>query len=89
MRLAIAVLTASPQLRIDGVQDLDIEPGQRQRSEDGPNVLADVPVVSPSGRRVDIENLKPPVEQLADGRLGARMRFLSTWCSSRVRTFSA
>ena len=73
---AVAVLTASPQLRVEGVQGLDVEPGQRQRSEQRPDVLADVAVVAPSGRRVDVEDLEPLVEQLADGGPGARIALL-------------
>jgi hypothetical protein len=39
-------------------------------------VLADVALITPSGRRVDIEDLEPPVEELADGGSGARIAFL-------------
>ena len=52
---AVAVLAAAAQLGVEGVQGLDVEPGQGQRPEQRPDVLADVvrrsPVWSTDRRR--------------------------------------
>ena len=64
---AVTMLTASPELRVEGVKDFDVEPGQWKRSGRRPDVLADIALVTPSGRRVDIEDLQPPVKELAFG----------------------
>ena len=73
----------------EGVQSFDVEPSPREGSERGPDVVADVALISPSGRRIDIEDLNPSVEQLADGGSGARIALLVDLVIGRARTLSA
>jgi len=86
---AVAVVTASPELRVEGVQGFHLELGQGKRSERGPDVLADFAVVA---RLVDgstsrtWSHLSRSCPRVARVR---GLRFWSTWCRSRVRTFSA
>ena len=61
----VTMLPTAAQLGVEGVQGFDVEPGQRLRPEQGPDVLADVSV-APPGRWIDVEYLEPRVEQLTD-----------------------
>jgi hypothetical protein len=86
---AVAVVPVAAELSVEGVQGFDVEPGQRQRPKNGPDVLADVALVAPTGRRVDVEDLHPLVEELRHAGTRTWVAFWSIWCRSQLGTFSA
>jgi hypothetical protein len=86
---AVAVLAALPQLRIEPLKSLDIEPTDLRGTDRGPDVLLDLADVALPGGRVELDDLQVPVEQLVDGGAGAGLRRSSTWDCVRVRARSA
>jgi hypothetical protein len=58
----VAVHSTAAQLGTEEVQNLHIQPGEAQRPEQRPDVLAKVVPVAAPRRRVYVEDLEPLVE---------------------------
>jgi hypothetical protein len=74
--LAVAAFPAAAQLRVEPVQDVGVDPGQRQMPEGGTDVQPDDPLVPDPGGRFDVQDLQVAVQQLVQGRLGGRIALL-------------
>ena len=75
-RTTVAARSTATQLRVQGVQRLTVDPPERQIAEHGPDVAADELLVSGACGVLDVEYLEVPMEQLIDGRAGARTALL-------------
>ena len=63
-------------LRAATVDETRMRPGLLKTDLHNAILWSPIAPPSPSGRRVDVEDLEPSVEQLPDGRSGARSAFL-------------
>src|SRR4051812_40179802 len=68
---SVAPDPATPQLRIEGVQDLAIDPPQCQLPERRAHVSLEVPLVGPARRTLELDDLEVPIQQLVERRAGA------------------
>jgi hypothetical protein len=71
-----ALLPAAAEPRIEQLEHLGVHLGEREVAEGGPNVGLDLGPVAVSGAGLDVGDLQPPVQQHADGGLGARLSAL-------------
>jgi hypothetical protein len=72
----LAMIAALAKLRVERLQGLDIKPPDLKPAKERPDVLADLPLVAASGARLDIDHLKPAMNQLVDRRGRSRVALL-------------
>jgi hypothetical protein len=74
--LAAAVVAAAPQLRVQPVDRLGLDPAKLQPADRRPDVILDLADVAGAGLPLDVEHLQPPVQQLVDRGLRPRAALL-------------
>ncbi|HSV65501.1 MAG TPA: hypothetical protein VLJ59_06275 [Mycobacteriales bacterium] len=73
---AVAVRAASAEPRVEGVEQLGVQAGHHDGADHGADVLGDQRLVGTAGGVLHVEQLQVPVDELVDGRPGARVALL-------------
>lgn len=87
--LAVAVITAPPQLGVERVEQVGIERTDLFPTGERPDVLRRVPDVGAARGGLEFRELEVPIEHLVDRAAVRGCLRSSTWLKSRVRAASA
>jgi hypothetical protein len=68
---AVAVVAVLAQSRVERLQQFRVDAGDLDTAQQGPDVLLDHEQVPTAGRRLDIEDFEPAVQEVADVRARA------------------
>ena len=68
---AVAVLPAPPQLGVEPLDGLGVEPADLQGADRGADVLFDLADVALPGRGLQLDDVQVPVQRLVDRGAGA------------------